>query len=309
MTAGEAPRARDSGGDAPTGDAPRVHAPSDAPTTREDVVVEGARLSYLAAGPDGGDVVLLLHGMPASAELWRDVIPRFAVEGYRVLAPDLPGYGATRLPARSDRSLAGAATLLATWLIAREEQAWVIGHDLGGAVAQILVTAHPEVVSRLTLCDSVFADVWPVTPIRLLRAVARIRAFELMVRLKLGRNPYTSWQVRRGFADPGRIDAATIERVFWDGKLDDAAGRREFARHLELLDNQQTVAIVGDLRGVDVPVHLIWATEDAFLPWSPVGERLRDSFGTAPTVTLIDDAGHFLPLERPDAFADAALAT
>lgn len=274
---------------------------------RDETIVEGARLSYLHAGPVDGEVALLLHGMPASAELWRDVIPHLAAAGYRVLAPDLPGYGHTRLRDGGDYSVAGAATLMATWLANDDLHPWVVAHDLGGAVAQILVTAHPDVASRLTIGDTVFDDSWPVRPIRLMRAVARLGAFETMVRLRLARNPYTTWELRRGFHDPDAVDAATIERVFWDGKLHDATGRREFTRHLLALDNHQTQVVVPALADVDIPVHLVWGREDAFIPWSPIGERLRDAFGGDPTVTLVDDAGHFLPLERPDAYAAAIL--
>ena len=54
---------------------------------------------YREAGPEDAPVILLLHGFPTSSHMFRDLIPRLA-NRYRVIAPDLPGFGQTRAPAR-----------------------------------------------------------------------------------------------------------------------------------------------------------------------------------------------------------------
>ncbi len=54
---------------------------------------------YREAGDSGAPVVLLLHGFPTSSHMYRDLIPQLA-DDYRVLAPDLPGFGSTKAPAR-----------------------------------------------------------------------------------------------------------------------------------------------------------------------------------------------------------------
>src|SRR6266446_1759205 len=59
--------------------------------------VDGIRLFYREAGPPDGPVVLLLHGFPASSFMFRELIPRLA-DRYRVIAPDLPGFGFTEVP-------------------------------------------------------------------------------------------------------------------------------------------------------------------------------------------------------------------
>lgn len=276
--------------------------------TRDEVAVGGARLSVLTAGPEGGEPVVLLHGIPASAELWMHVQPRLAEAGYRVLAPDLPGYGRTRLPADGDRSLGGAADLVADWLRgAGLGPAWVVGHDLGGGVAQILAGRHPDVVARLTLGDTVVGDSWPVAPIRLLRGVARAGLYPLLCRIGLFPNPWTWHQVRRGLADGSRLDGTVAARMFWDDKVREPRAADEFAAHLRSLDPDQTVAIAPLLATVEVPTQLVWARQDHFQSWEEVGQELAGLLPD-PEVVLIDDAGHYVPLEKPAAYTEALLA-
>ena len=67
-------------------------------TSIERVEADGVRVFYRAAGETTAPVVLLLHGFPASSFMFRELIPRLAND-YRVIAPDLPGFGFTEVPA------------------------------------------------------------------------------------------------------------------------------------------------------------------------------------------------------------------
>src|SRR6202020_2261953 len=62
------------------------------------VEADGVSVFYREAGPAGAPVVVLLHGFPASSIQYRELIPRLA-DKYRVIAPDLPGFGFTVVPA------------------------------------------------------------------------------------------------------------------------------------------------------------------------------------------------------------------
>src|SRR5262249_37755139 len=66
-------------------------------TSIRTIEADGIRVFYREAGPPDGAVVLLLHGFPASSFMFRDLIPRLA-DRYRVIAPDLPGFGFTEVP-------------------------------------------------------------------------------------------------------------------------------------------------------------------------------------------------------------------
>ena len=70
-------------------------------TTIQKVEADGVRLFYRAAGDATAPVVLLLHGFPTSSFMFRELIPRLS-DRYRVIAPDLPGFGFTEVPGRPE---------------------------------------------------------------------------------------------------------------------------------------------------------------------------------------------------------------
>ena len=67
-------------------------------TSIHKIEADGVRLFYRAAGDPGAPVVLLLHGFPTSSFMFRELIPRLASD-FRVIAPDMPGFGFTEVPA------------------------------------------------------------------------------------------------------------------------------------------------------------------------------------------------------------------
>ncbi|QZY30070.1 alpha/beta fold hydrolase [Nocardioides coralli] len=98
----------------------------------------------LGAGPP----VLLLHSGVTDRRMWADVAPALA-DDYRVVAPDLRGFGDSPLPGEHFTDVADLVVLLDNLAIDRVA---VVGSSLGGRVALELATAHPERVSALVLC-------------------------------------------------------------------------------------------------------------------------------------------------------------
>jgi pimeloyl-ACP methyl ester carboxylesterase len=67
-------------------------------TTSFTTLKNGIKVFHRIAGPANGPVILLLHGFPSSSNQFRNIMPLLAAEGYRVVAPDLPGFGFTEIP-------------------------------------------------------------------------------------------------------------------------------------------------------------------------------------------------------------------
>lgn len=117
-----------------------------------NVHVDDFDMHYLDSGE--GSPLVMLHGLGGSAEDWEYQIPHFA-QRYRVLAPDLRGFGnsgAGRRRMGVPRLAADVAAFLDALGIARCR---VVGHSMGGAVALQLALSHPARVERLVIANSV----------------------------------------------------------------------------------------------------------------------------------------------------------
>lgn len=113
------------------------------------------RLHVAEAGPEGGPLVLLLHGFPEHWITWRKQIPALAAAGFHMVAPDLRGYGQSDRPAGigayAIEKLAADIDGLIDTLGART--AHVVGHDWGGMVAWHFAMWHPEKLDKLAVLN------------------------------------------------------------------------------------------------------------------------------------------------------------
>lgn len=118
---------------------------------RKRVEADGVRVFYREAGDPNAPVVLLLHGFPASSFQYRELIPRLA-DRYRVIAPDLPGFGFTEVPANrayvySFDALAKTIEVFVDKLDLKKYALYVF--DYGAPTGFRLAMAHPERVTAI----------------------------------------------------------------------------------------------------------------------------------------------------------------
>ena len=104
------------------------------------------RTSYLVAGPADGPLIVLVHGWPDLAIGWREQLRTFAALGFRVVAPDMRGYGGSSVPV--EREAYAQREIVADMLelldgLGRETAIWV-GHDWGAPVVWNIASHHPE---------------------------------------------------------------------------------------------------------------------------------------------------------------------
>jgi pimeloyl-ACP methyl ester carboxylesterase len=156
--------------------------------TRSVGVGDGIELSVIEAGE--GPLVVLCHGFPELAFSWRHQIPALAAAGYRVLAPDMRGYGDSSAPAAiEDYDILSLCGDLAGLLDALgEQQASVVGHDWGANVAWWMAAIHPERVSAVAGLSVPFVPRAPAAPIPIMRR-------------HLGEDFYIVWFQQPGVAD------------------------------------------------------------------------------------------------------------
>ena len=266
----------------------------------EFIDLDGARLYYYAAGSRGaGEPVVFVHGFATSGHLWRDVVSLMPA-GRRLVVFDLLGHGRSDPPGRRPLGLGAHAERLVALLDALGiTSACIVGHGVGGGVAQALALRQPARVSRLALVASVAFDRWTSRDVRIARAT-----------LPIMRHLPPAWllsmvraELERGYADPVRATHA-IDR--YARPFATESGRDALVRHIAALDTRESSALGTRLGELAIPVRVIWGAQDPFLPL-PLGQRLADAIPGA-TLDVIPDARHFLPEDAPRQVADSLTA-
>jgi uncharacterized protein (TIGR00369 family) len=251
-------------------------------------------IAYLRVGQ--GPPLVLLHGIPSSSYLWRDVIEPLSAT-FEVLAPDLLGYGDSDKRLDVDLSIAAQARYVVAFMeTIGVHQAAVAGHDIGGGVAQLMAVDEPERVARLILIDSIVDNNWPVAQIARLKEPAWDH---IMVNIDLRDGLRKGLEA--GMVTEGRVTDELVDE--WTRPFQDLGGRRAYLRAARALNNRDLTSRSKHIDEIETPSLILWGANDKFLEprWAEtLKSKLRDS-----TVEIIDPGGHFLPLDRPDAVAEA----
>jgi len=116
------------------------------------VRANGIRQHYLEAGE--GAPVILLHGFPETSYAWRHQVPVLA-RNYRIIAPDLRGYGDSEKPAAGYDKRTMANDLRELMRVLDSPRVALVGHDRGARVATRFAKDHPEAIDRLVVMDNV----------------------------------------------------------------------------------------------------------------------------------------------------------
>ena len=120
------------------------------------VEVDGVRVHYQEAGQPNAPVMLLIHGFASSNLVWSKVLLELAAAGFRVIAPDLLGYGYSDKPKELDYTITRQAQMISGLMQQLGiESAIVVGSSYGGAVAATVALDRPELIEKLILVGAV----------------------------------------------------------------------------------------------------------------------------------------------------------
>lgn len=261
----------------------------------QSVQRDGVRIVYADHGPEDGIPVLMIHGFPDSARLWRNQITALNDQGYRAVAPDLRGYGRSDKP--EDVSLYAisemADDVIAVMDNAGIERAHLVGHDWGGAIAWYLAIRYPERARTL-----VALSVGHPTAFR----QAGLPQFEkswymLLFQFEGVAESWLSsndWQTLRKWARTASELDHWIEDLSRPGALTAA-----LAIYRANMGPERILQPPLRLPPVEVPVLGIWSTDDMAL-------TERQMTGSERHVAAewryekIEDVSHWIPVEAPD---------
>ncbi|NYF78719.1 alpha/beta fold hydrolase [Granulicella arctica] len=262
-------------------------------TSVNRIDADGVSVFYREAGPQDGPVVLLLHGFPTSSFQYRELIPRLA-DRYRVIAPDLPGFGFTEVPEQrgyvySFDSLATTMGKFTETLKLKQYALYVF--DYGAPTGFRLAMAHPERVTAIVsqngnAYEEGLGDAW--APIRRYWSSPTTENREAI------RPALTPEGLRReygtGIADPEKI---APEGYTLDAALMARPGNQDIQLDL-FLDYANNVklypAFQEYFRKAKPPLLAIWGKHDPY--FIPAGAEAFRRDNPNAVVQLID-TGHF----------------
>jgi pimeloyl-ACP methyl ester carboxylesterase len=260
-----------------------------------DVTARGVRMRVVEAGEGRGPPLVLVHGFLATHLEFDDVIDRLA-QSFHVIAPDLPGFGASEKPspARYAYGVEAFAEAIADLIAAYGSgRAFVIGHALGGAVAITLAAHHGELVNRLVLVDPLC---YPVPPVQSFRLPLLPVVGGVLFKQLFGRRNFRSYFRDEVFSPGADVPYHRIDR-FYEAFNSPSARESAYAVLRAMLDTRPVVARVTRIRR---PTLVTWGRDDKVYPPHHALKLARE----IPDARLeLFDAGHAPHAERPDDFA------
>lgn len=240
----------------------------------------GGELAYVDVGE--GDPVVLLHGFPLSSFTWRDLAPLLA-QRTRVIAVDLLGYGDSYLPVDAALDIRAQAGYVGELLDSLGVDRYaVIGHALGGGVAQLLGLAGG--VEAMVLLAPVAFDAWPAGPIAALQRADAGHMTPRAVEAEL-RTMFVT-----GATDPSSVSGDVMQGYLAPWVT--PGGPAAFVRAAQGLDG---LGLTGHDEAFDAwafPVLLLCGEQDPFLPVT-LAERLNEAMPSS-TLGLLPGVGHFV---------------
>ena len=252
--------------------------------------------AYSDDAPKGAPTIVMLHGFTGSKENWFPVA-RLLRERYRVIAPDLPGWGESNRIDDADYGFLAQSERVAQFLdaVSPDEPVVLLGHSMGGGVAALTAARHPDRVARVGLIDA---------------AGVRFDDNRFGIDVLAGKNPFAVYDKAslQRYLDTVFFDDAARPTIPWPADRIYIARRTQDAafeqRVLDRIGRGDERFLPGENAArIRQPALLLWCRQDAVIDASalalyaqriPQAQRL-----------LLDGCGHMSILEKPEAVADA----
>lgn len=265
------------------------------------IEVDGMEVHYQEFGDPKDPKMILIHGFTASTYVWTTTAPKFADEGFHVIAVDLIGFGFSEKPSWFDYTIASQARMISRLMDHLGiGKATIIGSSYGGAVASWLTLDYPERVEKLVLVDAVINDEPKSNPVLTLLTAPGIGAV----------------------LSPFAIDSKTFLKYRMQGTLDKTSHHlitedriESILRPLKAADahkalvttarNWKANRIEEDAHLIGQPTLVVWGDHDTVIPIEN-GEKLYDSILNSRFV-VFKDCGHVPQEEKPEMFAKLVL--
>ena len=259
--------------------------------------VNGIRIHYQEAGNEDALPIILIHGFISSNLIWSHVLQPFAEAGFRVIAPDLPGYGYSDKPADAQYTIDEQARAV-IGLMDRLgiDQAVIAGASYGGAVASIIALDYPERVKKLILVGAVTND--DAKRKLLLRISCLPLIGDVATPLFLG----SRWILRKRMEDMYRRMGRPINEKMVASRHHLLATSNAHRAMIRTARRWSANRIEREASRIRQPTLLVWGDHDDHIPIENA-LCMRDTLPNARLI-VFRNCGHLPPAEQPRRFVE-----
>ena len=261
------------------------------------IAIDGLRTFVLDSGM--GDPVVFLHGIPSQSFLWRDVA-QVVSHHWRVIAPDLLGFGFSDRPEDADYSPAGQATFIQRVLHERGVDSFaLVVHDYGALVGAELLARDPARVTHLVVLNTSFwAEDW---------GGAGLGPFSVLKLPLVGETAFRfarRFMLREAFAlyvtERQRLTDDVMD-VYWHPFTDGFSDvlLRIFRYGAKRMDEQQFCRWRDAIEAFDRPSLVVWGDQDRAFR-THIGRKVASILPTA-NIEIFEHSNHFIQEDRPEA--------
>lgn len=259
------------------------------------VLIDGMCIAHGVHGD--GEPVILVHGTPSSSFIWRNIVPTLTSAGFKVHVFDLLGYGLSERPwnPEVDTSVSGQVPVLEGLMVHWGlNEAHIVSHDIGGAVAQRFSVFSPSRVRTLTLIDVVSFDSWPSSRTR----EQMQEGLDLLVRKPDGehREHFREWLLST-VNNKRRLSESALDTYldFISGPVGQASLFQHQVGHYDHRHTEEIAERLAELG--EIPVQIIWGEDDRWqvVEWA---RKLHDAIPNS-ELHVLNDCGHFAMEDKP----------
>jgi pimeloyl-ACP methyl ester carboxylesterase len=258
---------------------------------QHSIEVEGLHIEYLEGGV--GDVLILLHGFGANKDNWTR-IGRYLTPHFRVIAPDLPGFGESTREPEADYSIVAQSERLHTFTRALKIKSFhLAGNSMGGAISGIYAARYPKDVKSLWLiAPGGVASAAPSEISRVLDEgknhpliVHNVEEYEQLLDFVFAKRPFIPSPIKRYLAQEAIDHYPLNQKIF-----------------KQIHNAVDTPPMEVTLSGLPVPTLILWGTNDRVLHVS--GGRILKSVMPEAKLVIMEGVGHLPMFETPKESAE-----
>jgi len=257
--------------------------------------VKNGQISYIDKGK--GPVIVLLHGVPSSGWLYRKMINGLVDQGYRVIVPDMLGYGNSSNPKGYEiYNPKEQAKRLISLMDSLEIKKWNhVFHDVGGTWTWELMRTHQHRINKLVMLNSITLDEGFHPPVQMKPGLAAKTAMwgytnGITTNLLLNR------LFEEGLKNPeilSKSDKSGYKIPLLEGKT-----RGMYYFFTQTCNNSPDYSDV--VQKVNTPTSVIWGTHDKMLQWTPQSSELISKLPISQNDIHLINAKHFIQEEEPE---------